>query len=151
MSDFIDQEALAFFSRLAGRLEIELTEAPVRITPELANQVAPPTASLKSLSLRMEVFEGRSFRALTEEEWSRVVLRFPRILMYSLTKPESRIAHEAPDGNVFTVRDLARAVEATEREARRDSKWFGGVNVHHVFFEGIRADERGAWRIRWGS
>ena len=65
--------------------------------------------------------------------------------------PQTVIEHAPADGLTFTVRDLAKAVEETERHARGDTEWFGGVDVHHRFFEGIRMDEAGVWHISWGS
>jgi hypothetical protein len=32
-----------------------------------------------------------------------------------------------------------------------DSEWFGGVDVHHVFFEGLHEDVDGVWVANWGS
>ena len=32
-----------------------------------------------------------------------------------------------------------------------NSEWFGGVDVHHVFFEGIHLADDGVWDIYWGS
>jgi len=49
------------------------------------------------------------------------------------------------------VRDVAAVVEATERKGRDDASWLGGVDVHHVFLEGLHPTDDGAWRIAWGS
>ena len=35
--------------------------------------------------------------------------------------------------------------------ATAQSEWFDGVDVHHVFFEGIHQDSDGVWEIYWGS
>jgi hypothetical protein len=60
------------------------------------------------------------------------------------------VTEHVADGGAFTVRDLAGAIATTERASRGSSEWFGGIDVHHVFFEGIEDDD-GAWRICWGS
>ncbi len=49
------------------------------------------------------------------------------------------------------MRDLCAAVEETARRSRGSTEWFGGVDVHHGFFEGIHLGEDGVWAIRWGS
>lgn len=51
----------------------------------------------------------------------------------------------------FTVRELVHAVEKTELETRGSSEWLGGIDVHHIFFEGISAEADGTWALCWGS
>lgn len=144
-----DPDGLAFFNDLSGRLQIELTEATEPIAPGLANQKAKPGATIRSLHLEMQVFENDDFRVLTDDEWGRVVFRGARIRLRGGTgKP---IAHDAPNGRSFTVLDLARAVAETERRTRGDTEWFGGIDVHHVFFEGLQQQDDGSWAIAWGS
>ena len=47
---------------------------------------------------------------------------------------------------------ILAAVEETEKLTRAESEWFDGVDVHHVFFEGIRyVSEHDHWYIAWGS
>lgn len=52
----------------------------------------------------------------------------------------------------FTVAEMVAHVEDFERIDRPKSKWFGGVDCHHIFFEGLRPNGAGdAFRILWGS
>ena len=52
----------------------------------------------------------------------------------------------------FTVSEVVKAVEKFERVDRPKSKWFGGIDCHHVFFEGLCPNaEKNAFCIRWGS
>ncbi len=51
----------------------------------------------------------------------------------------------------FTVRELLQAVEDTERQTRGKSDWFDGVDIHHVYFEGLHEEEPGIHTIYWGS
>jgi hypothetical protein len=150
MSDHVDADALAFFNRLSGKLDVKLTEEPQRVSPRLYNLVAPPTAALVSVSLRMRVSEDDGYRELSEAEWSRVVLSAAAVRMRNL-RGDVVVEHASPNGQTFTVRDLAAAVEETERRARGASAWLGGIDVHHVYFEGIHPDDTGAWAIWWGS
>jgi hypothetical protein len=147
----VDEKALAFFNRLSGRLKIELTEMPAQVSPRLSNLVASPSARVVNVSLRMRVFEDRGFRELTDGEWSLVVLRAAGIRMRNDRVPEVVVEHAALDGKAFTIRELASAVEETERRARGSTEWFGGVDVHHVHFEGIHPEDHSTWSIHWGS
>jgi len=161
----VDEGGLRFFNTLSGRLHIRLSEPTQAISERLLNQMAPPSARIEEVSLTLQVREqgeGREEddafdlddlpapRALTEEEWSRVVLRTPSIRMRG-ENDEEVVEHRAPDGVAFTVRDLAAAVAETERRTRGGSEWFGGIDVHHVYFEGIELEEDGVWFICWGS
>ena len=52
----------------------------------------------------------------------------------------------------FTVKDVVEAVEDFERIDRPKSKWHGGIDCHHVRFEGLSGPrESGAYGIYWGS
>jgi len=35
------------------------------------------------------------------------------------------------------VQELLRAVELTEQKTRENTEWFGGIDVHHMYFEGL--------------
>lgn len=146
----LDDEALYFFNHLSGKLKIELTEPAQQAAPNLLNLVAPKTARIVRVDFELEVFEDDESRPLTEAEWSRVVLRTPHIKMGSLDTPETVLDIEAPNGKEFTVRDLQQAIARTEHVSREDGEWMGGVDVHHVYFEGIEL-ENDVWSICWGS
>jgi hypothetical protein len=65
---------------------------------------------------------------------------YPHLLTYSLTSPTR-------------IDDLIAAIEETERRTRGNTQWFGEIDVHHVYFEGLvpAADAEGVWEIVWGS
>lgn len=142
---------LIFFNELSGVLRIELSEPTERVVESLENRKATPSAVIVSLRLEATVFENDDFRALTAGELERVVLVQSEVVLRSLRSDGRAIRHSAPNGVHFTVRDLLGAVEETERQTRGDSDWFEGVDVHHVFFEGITLEKDGVWHIHWGS
>ncbi|MCA9621271.1 MAG: hypothetical protein KC731_19750 [Myxococcales bacterium] len=133
---------------VSGRLHIELSEPTERIAPALGNQRATPTAKLESLRLEAYVFDNDDFRDLTEAELSATVLEASHITLRGLG---AAVGHAAPNGATFSLRELLQAIEATERETRGQSDWFDGIDVHHVFFEGLHLADDGAWQISWGS
>ena len=141
---------LQFFNSLSGKLKIELTVPPEQIG-NLDNVRATPEAKIKSLKLTAEVFnrDAKIFRELTPEELQSVAFRASRITLRG--EGGSTVTHAAPNGAFFTVQDMLKAVEETERQARGNSEWLGGVDVHHVFFEGIHPGDDGIWEIYWGS
>lgn len=144
------QPELDFFNSLSGRLEIELTQAPQRIG-SLDNVRATPDAKVKSLRLIAKVFnsDSKTFRDLTREELQSIAFRGSEITLRA--EGGGTVNHRAPNGEFFTVQQLLDAVAETERQSRGQSEWFDGVDVHHVFFEGIHQDDDGVWEIDWGS
>ncbi|MFD6162321.1 hypothetical protein ACFWF7_39130 [Nocardia sp. NPDC060256] len=139
--------SLEFFNGLSGTLAIELTE-PTKNVANLSNQSATATATITKVSFVPNVFEDGDFRDLTDDEFDRVVLDLPVLNLRGLGDP---VEHRAPNGKWFTVRDLVAAVGETERSTRQQSQWFDGVDVHHIFFEGIHEGDDGVWEIYWGS
>ena len=52
----------------------------------------------------------------------------------------------------FTVKEVVEAVEDFERLDRPKTKWFGGINCHHIFWQGLFPNKkRDAVSISWGS
>ena len=133
---------------IGGRLHVELSEPTELIAPGLANTRAPGGAAILSIKLESYMFDGYDLRPLRGEELDAVGFEEPAIEIGSFGKVTR---HVAPNGEYFTVRDILAAVEDVERVARVESEWFGGVDVHHVFFEGLHESESGVWRISWGS
>ena len=142
---------LEFFNSLSGRLKIELSEPAERITPNLENLKAPPGAEIRSMSLDITYFENEELRELTTEEFDSVAFSQPSIRLRSVYEGGPVIEHGAPNGEFFTVRQLLAAVLDAERQIRGNSEWFGGVNVHHIYFEGIYPTKDGCWFASWGS
>jgi len=143
--------SLDFFNQLSGSLDIKLSEPTEAIAPNLANQKANPTATIESISLTLTVYleDKEDFRDLTEEELDQVAIACPSIRLSS--EEGEPVSHDAPNGESFRIRDLIDAIVETERKTRGGTEWFGGIDVHHVFFEGLDESGEGEWEICWGS
>lgn len=141
--------SLDFFNSLSGKLDIELSEPTEDIAAELANQRATSTAEIANLALVVEVWEGDArFRAPTAEELQRPALMEPQV---TLRGSGDAVTHRAPNRQWFTVEELLAAVVETERLTRHQKRWFDGIDVHHVYFEGIEFGADGVGEISWGS
>ena len=148
-SPLIDHQALEFFNSLSATLEIELTESAQPIGG-LLNLAASPEARIASLRLNFDVFDDQTetHRPLTRQELEMVVIVAPTITLQG--ESPKAIEHRAPAGDRMTVQFLVHAVEDTERLTRGDTNWLGGVDVHHIYFEGIHP-KGDLWAIYWGS
>jgi hypothetical protein len=143
-----ESEGLSFLEKVSARLEIELSEAPVPAAPNLMNQKAPRSAKLEKVALPSQIYENGTFRKMTAAEAEMVVFRGAELTLRGLGKA---VKHTAPNCKHFTVRDVLKAVEETERQTRAESEWDEGIDVHHVYFEGLTAGEGDVWHIGWGS
>lgn len=145
----LDRDNLDFFNKVSGKLEIQLSEAPERITPNLQNLKAPPAATIESIRLEASVWmpEVEKFRDLTEAELDLPVFESGPL---SLRGEGNAVTIDPPAHGVWRIRDLIAAIEVAERRSRADSDWFDGIDVHHVYFEGLTWDGK-AWQISWGS
>jgi hypothetical protein len=147
----INEPNLEFFNRLNGFLHIKLDKAakPWKGS-SLMNVFAEPDARIKEISMDWETWDDEYNAAgdLTPDEWKLPVITAPEIRMAGAAR--TIVVHKSPKSGVFTVRDLANAVEKTEQATRGNTDWFGGIDCHHIYFEGIH-QEKGVWHMYWGS
>jgi hypothetical protein len=141
---------LEFFNSLFAVLDIELSK-PAKPIGNLVNLTAKPEAKIVSLRLVAQVYEEEddNTRDLTEAELNTVVFFAPMILIRGASGDD--VGHQAPNGKHFNVRELLAAIEETERQTRGKTEWFEGIDIHHIFFDGIGENEQGVWEIFWGS
>lgn len=144
---------LDFFNELSARLEIQLSE-PTFSPGGLENKIATPSAEIVSVSLACQVYEAETetFRDLTDKELALTVL--PKRSLVLRGEADIPVKHRAANGKRFTLANMIAAVEETERQTRGTTDWFDGIDVHHIFFEGIRITKRFPtveWTIDWGS
>ena len=150
MTDNSIQSNFEFFNSLSGKLEIELTD-PAESYRNMANLAAKPGARIVEVKFHPEVFEEdkENFRNLTEEELRLEIFRGPNIRLRG--ESGDVVEHKALNRKSFTVKEMITAIEETERRTRGNSKWLGGIDIHHCYFEGIYQNKNGDWEISWGS
>ncbi|HEX2736451.1 MAG TPA: hypothetical protein VHM70_32835 [Polyangiaceae bacterium] len=144
-----DDQPSQFFKSLSGHLEIELTEPAKPVSDKVMNLAAPSTARIKSLRLSVAVQEGKQERNLTNAELDRVALRSSHVVLRG--ESGKQLTYDASNGEYFTVRQLVECVEEAERVLRANTQWMGGIDVDHVYFEGLQLVAPGTYEILWGS
>lgn len=69
--------------------------------------------------------------------------------------PSEVIEFHAPNGAYFTHKCLVDAIVSLENQTRKKTNWFGGIDTHHVYYEGLCPDfgagEAGVYEVMWGS
>ena len=142
---------LEFFNSVSGELQIELSVPAQPASPTLLNLLAAPEARVVNLKLTPGVYDesNNEFRDLTPHEFNSIAFRGSEIRLRNYSG--RIVAHKAPNGALFSVRELLLAVEETERQTRDSTELLGGVDVHHVYFGGIEEADDGVWDIIWDS
>jgi glucose/arabinose dehydrogenase len=98
--------------------------------------------------------DSGEFTPLTAEQLEQVAynqpaITFKRGLLSSAAKPSYTM--NAPNSkSYFSLSDLLDTIAAFEQYDRPSTEWFGGIDCHHIFFEGVHATPEG-WLISWGS
>lgn len=126
-------------NELSAVLQLKLTELPVQIAPRLLNERVPATAKLLGCTFRDD--DPKCYTEGMDAEKTPAELRAMIAYRQSTLRLVSQVAahsYTAPGGKHFTVADLLHAVVDFETKTRGHSKWFGGIDSHHVFFEGLR-------------
>jgi hypothetical protein len=141
---------LEFFNKLGGQLEIQLSEQTVPINPKVANRKATSNATIKGVVMKGEFYESDEigYRDLLKSELDQIAFNGSSIILSGAGNEP--VEHQASNKSFFTVKELFKAIEITELKTRHKTDWFGGINVHHVYFEGIEC-QNGTWLIYWGS
>jgi len=136
----------------SGILNIQVTKKPQPFAPHMVNVIVPANAKVKKVTLNCSVYEPNleERRDITQEELDQTILNVKTIQIKG--KSDKCITHHAPNNKNFTVKDLVKAIEKTELLTRGDdsAEWFGGIDVHHIFFEGLTYED-GYFDIHWGS
>lgn len=53
----------------------------------------------------------------------------------------------------FTLKELMNHILTVERLSRPKTDWFGGIDAHHIYFEGLYpvTDHQCTYEVHWGS
>lgn len=151
----INKKAFDFLNHLSGILNISLTKKPVRIG-NLLNVRAESDAKIKNAKLECKVFCDDSFRNLSTEEEKMIVFEDAKEIsiigesVFAEDLEKFTVAHKKKSGK-WSVRDVLKAIEKTEKKTRVHTDWFGGIDVHHIYFEGLRKINDNSFVSSWGS
>ena len=53
--------------------------------------------------------------------------------------------------NVQVIQEMVDMVVEFEKVDRPKTSWFGGIDAHHVYFEGLCKQKDGSYSVCWGS
>jgi len=146
------------------KLQFNLLIKTTNTSPQhggLLNRFEEPDSTITSLQAgTLEYYDpARNERVqLTTDELHKPAYVGKKLVLESVWRTrEGRIVDSTRceynnDKDHFTVKEVVQRIVDFERTDRPKSKWFGGIDCHHVYFEGMRLNcKRDAFRICWGS
>jgi hypothetical protein len=148
-----------FFQKMQFTLDIKVSDT---YSPANSyNRMSAPDAQLQSVSYLPvnppsrgddEEDENGLLPEATEDELMSLAYARPSIT-FSSGHAQLKKTYQAPSGGgqYFTVQDLIKIICEFEAEDRLLYDWFGGIDVHHIFFEGAHQQPDGSWKLWWGS
>ena len=145
---------------LQFKLEIQTTNTSPQIGM-LSNRFEEPNSKIVSLNAGpIETYDQSfdDFFILTHDDLSKPGYVGKHLVIESLLKTrDGRIYISTRrtynnDKNFFTIAEIVDIIVNFERIDRKKTKWFGGIDCHHVYFEGLCLNrECNAFHISWGS
>ena len=122
---------------------------------QFLNKFVKPETELKSVSIpNIRKFVDDEIVDLTVDELSEVCYEGNEItLVVEKSEFHEGFSKTFRSPNGFTVRQMFDNVEDFEMKARPLSNWFGGIDAHHIFFEGFNKIDGtdNHYTICWGS
>ena len=115
----------------------------------IANNFVEPGTEIKNIRLsEITVFEDDDFRIATTEELTSI--EYPRNEITISSNGYSKTFISKTEKG-FTVGELFYRILEVEKESRETTEWFGGIDAHHIFFEGLHLNLDGSYSVFWGS
>jgi hypothetical protein len=161
-------------NKLCGELHVETTQEPYFVAGLLNRFEQPGTKVVEcKMADPIRMFVDGDFKDLTPTEKTYVACNGTTPFGPSIAFYGHEATHEASNGKWLTVMEFLDAVGKHETATRGSSDWFGGVDTHHVCFEGVQGllvvdgyyshelgltldyylpcQEGGPYSIAWGS
>uniref|UniRef100_A0A914QB78 Uncharacterized protein n=1 Tax=Panagrolaimus davidi TaxID=227884 RepID=A0A914QB78_9BILA len=117
-------------------------DGEVRRAGHLVNLIVEPGAKIRDIT------HGVTSKEIVYKEDSITFCKAGSMILDGTNeKFEKSYALDHP----LTAKELADLICDFEKEARDKFTWLGGVDVHHVFFEGLDQVGPKKYEISWGS
>ena len=139
-------------NKISFTLDVE-TSADAVLVKNLVNRFERPESRVVAVSIHdVDYFDGGDMRPIAPDVLRRKIAFVGDTLTLHNGRDRRPLAQTfaAPNG-YLTVYEMLRCIEAFEMRARPQTDWFGGVDCHHTFFEGMHRRADGAYSVSWGS
>ena len=152
------------FTKLMSGINFVLCIDTTHTAPQqgmLMNRFEKPKSKIKNIAhSEIERYDKKKQEMvrLTDEELSLPAFKGKTITLKSVwvndkqkVVNEPKRTYENTKG-FFSIKEMVKIVVQFEKLDRPKTKWFGGIDCHHVFFEGFRKNkDNKTYGIHWGS
>lgn len=133
-------------------LSIELDIPPTPMGGRLVNLAADKKAKLKEIkvdSVSRYCPDQEEHVEFTDEQLNTLIIYEGEKIEFKHNNTR-KVYHFS--NKKATIKQFVDAIVDFEKIARTSGDWFGGIDCHHIFYEGIDpAGENGVYHITWGS
>lgn len=115
----------------------------------LLNNFVEPGKKIKNLSWgSIKTFDNVNEEIIDvkKEELEKIIYPYNEIIIMSNGNQET---FNQKDG--FNSYDLLDCILNVEIISRQNTNWFGGIDAHHIFFEGLHLLRDNKYYVSWGS
>ena len=134
-------------SKLLWSLCFDMSEPSLPLKP-LLNHRETPNSNIVSLThSTISIFDEGEGVDLTDEELNQPGFIGAQI---TLCDTDTKISYKNEKG-YFTILELVEVIVEFEKVARTKTTWFGGIDTHHIYFEGVTPCSDEGWYTHWGS
>lgn len=137
-------------------LEIELDTPPTSMGGQairLLNLVADPKAILKDIKvgdIGRYCAQIEDFIYYTDDELNTLIIYDKENIQFQCLNGIKKY-YNFPNKKA-TIKEFVDAIIDFEKISRPAGDWFGGIDCHHIFYEGIfPIEENDTYMIHWGS
>lgn len=133
-------------------LSIELDIPPAPMSRFLLNLQADKEAKLldiKAKHIARWDNELEDHIEYSEEQQNTLVIYDKDTIEFEV-RDGSKKTYRFPSNRV-TIKQFVDAIVDFEKFQRPKYEWFGGIDCHHIFYEGLFPTKDGAYSISWGS
>ncbi len=127
--------------------------------PTLLNKFVKPGVTLKSVSSTsvlwkqpIMLYRDDQHIEASEDDLNKICFDGSTI---TITSNDETKTFSAPDEHPqgFTASQLLDAILEVEQIVRPKTEWFGGIDAHHIYFEGLHPEEKNdnCFVVMWGS
>lgn len=114
--------------------------------PGLLNEFVKPGIPIKGIKWdKIMKYENDEMLDVTDEELDEINYKNKEITITS-----NGVTQTFKNINGFSDRELLKCILDIEVKARPNTDWFGGIDAHHIYFEGLHG-ENGNYKVSWGS
>ena len=166
MDDQPNPEDMDYFNELCWTLDITTEKKKVNKPPSPYDLYHVPDmgdhvydieiVSIEASEISFSDDATDSLIDLSQEQLDKQIFPSPITLSqvlcgYDYDNTDKLIREYHDPSGWFTVDTLVNAIVEFEREARPRTRWFGGIDLHHIYFEGLTLQSDGSYEIEWGS